>query len=122
MPHLPCLNVGRPNKDIWMPLELCTVVKGQQGRMKLDPSQQDKMVQVATQGPANRLNWIDKCINQHANLDTDGAVRAWGLKLQGQMATVGPQSCRLSVKHTLTSAPALSHATGQDHDVRPWHG
>ncbi|KAK9811199.1 hypothetical protein WJX73_009529 [Symbiochloris irregularis] len=88
MPQLPCLNVGRPNKDIWMPLELCTVVRGQQGRMKLDPSQQDKMVQVATQGPANRLNWIDKCINQHASLDTDGAVKAWGLKLQGQMATV----------------------------------
>ena len=93
MPQLPCLNVGRTNKDIWMPLELCHIVKGQQGRMKLDPRQQDQMVKVATQSPQNRLQWIDRCINQNAKLDSDPSAKAWGLSINKQMATVGPKPC-----------------------------
>ena len=38
-PQLPCLNVGRATKVIWMPLELCHIAKGQR-RLKLNPDEQ----------------------------------------------------------------------------------
>ena len=38
-PRLPCLNVGRATKEIWMPLELCAIAKGQR-RLKLSSDEQ----------------------------------------------------------------------------------
>lgn len=98
--QLPCLNVGRTNKEIWLPLEVCHLAKGQQGRMKLDREQQDKMVKVAAQPPANRLRWIQDCMGTHARLNEDPSVQAFGMEISNSMATVRLHSPQ---HHTATS-------------------
>ena len=86
-PRLPCLNVGRPNKEIWLPMEVCFVIRGQR-RMKLDERQQAAMVTQASQDPKARLEWIQRCVRTHAKLDADPSVRAFGMNVSDTLSEV----------------------------------
>ena len=87
-PRLPCLNVGRPNKEIWLPLEVCHITRGQR-RMKLDERQQAAMVSTAAQEPKARLQWIQECVTKHAKLDQDPSVKAFGMGVANTLSAVG---------------------------------
>lgn len=100
-PRLPCLNVGRPDKEIWLPVEVCHISQGQR-RMKLDERQQANMVSSAAQDPRDRLRWIERCMTQHAKLDQDPSVRAFGMNVNTKLSEVRcMQNAMASAAHVL---------------------
>ena len=111
-PGLPCLNVGRPNKEIWLPVEVCWISKGQR-RMKLDEKQQGEMVKSAAQNPPERLGWIEHCVKDFAKLDQEESVRAFGMDVSQSMVSVRPftplaHSCCCAWEAAAPAAPPRS--------------
>ena len=49
-PHLPCIDVGTKQKPVWLPMELCTVVKGQALKKGEQPPATE-MLKMATKLP-----------------------------------------------------------------------
>ncbi|XP_043230773.1 protein argonaute-2-like [Amphibalanus amphitrite] len=79
-PNLPCLWVGSKNKKIYIPAEVCTVVKGQVNNHKLSPDQVSTMIKT-TAAPADvRLNRIREFVRQ-ADFNRDPHNREFGLQV-----------------------------------------
>lgn len=54
-PQLPCLQVGSPEKAIFLPLEVLRVPPGQRYLRKLDPLQTSDMIKIANRRPQERM-------------------------------------------------------------------
>ncbi|XP_023244757.1 protein argonaute-2-like [Centruroides sculpturatus] len=62
-PNLPCLNVGRKEKDVFLPIEVCNIVEGQHCNEKLSKNQTSDMIRYMARPPAERFNDIRKSVN-----------------------------------------------------------
>ena len=49
------------------------------------PVQTSEMIKTAAQKPEERKRYIDKCLNQYAELNQDPTVEAWRMKVDGKM-------------------------------------
>ena len=56
------------------------------------PGQTAEMIKTAAQKPEERKRYIDKCLNQYAELNNDPVVDAWRMKVEGKM-TQARTSC-----------------------------
>lgn len=57
-PHLPVVDVGTQDNPAYIPPELCTVVKGQPFKGRLDDRQTESMLKVAKKTPAENASFI----------------------------------------------------------------
>ena len=87
LPHVSCLNVGTPNKPIYLPAEVCTIAPGQR-RLKLDEKQTAEMIKTAAQKPEERAWNIERSINEKGMLPTDPHVRAFHMHVDNSMLGV----------------------------------
>ncbi|XP_067145126.1 protein argonaute-2-like [Centruroides vittatus] len=62
-PNLPCLNVGRKEKDVFLPIEVCNIVEGQHCNEKLSKKQTSDMIRYMARPPVERFNDIRKSVN-----------------------------------------------------------
>ena len=53
--------------------------------LSLLPGQTAEMIKTAAQKPEERKRYIDKCLNQYAELNTDPVVEAWRMKVDSNM-------------------------------------
>ncbi|RWS13137.1 translation initiation factor 2C-like protein, partial [Dinothrombium tinctorium] len=99
-PQFPCLNFGNERRDIYIPLELCFLVRDQHVRGKLDKEQNSKMIRETAGTPFDRFLEIQKSAteirNESANylrefdIDIDlQPVRTVGKILRPPMLTYG---------------------------------
>lgn len=58
--YLPCIDVGRDTRPIYLPPELCKVTKHQFVLHKLDETEHSKFITASTHKPAQRFELIDK--------------------------------------------------------------
>ena len=57
-PFLPCLHVGDVKKNIYLPMEVCRLVKGQQCKKKLNEELTARMIKQTAKRPHERQKTI----------------------------------------------------------------
>lgn len=85
--HLPCLHVGSPSGHVYIPLELCKVVKGQRCVKRLTDMQTARMIQHTAQ-PAHKREQTILNIVREAKFDRDPVVKEFGLSVSSEMVSV----------------------------------
>ncbi|VVC24908.1 Hypothetical protein CINCED_3A021441 [Cinara cedri] len=86
-PNLPCLHVGNVNKKTAIPIELCTVQKGQLRMKKLTENQTAQMVKNAARPPTERRQTIENCIKD-IKYNQDPVLREFGIDVHEHFATI----------------------------------
>ncbi|WVZ60115.1 LOW QUALITY PROTEIN: hypothetical protein U9M48_010176 [Paspalum notatum var. saurae] len=83
----PCLQAGNGSKQIYLPMEVCSIVEGQRYSSKLNDEQVRKILKLACERPADRekrtLQVFQK--NDYAN---DEYAKEFGIKVVNQLALV----------------------------------
>ncbi|CAL5072794.1 unnamed protein product [Urochloa decumbens] len=84
---LPCLQVGNDQRPIYLPMEVCKIVPGQQYRKKLESQQVAKLMDSICLHPSARENKICQVVSQN---DYNGTQRAkeFGLEVDYQPTSV----------------------------------
>ncbi|CAN6225484.1 unnamed protein product [Urochloa humidicola] len=109
---LPCLQVGSDQRPIYLPMEVCKIVPGQQYRKKLESQQVSKLMDSICLHPSVRERNIRQVVEQN---DYNGTLRAkeFGLEVDYQPTSV---QARILPAPTLryygTGAESLCHPNG----------
>ena len=84
-PHYPCIHVGKPEKTVYLPIELCVMKKQVLPRFKhIDDNQRQKMIRAKP--PEQRRATIERNLRNLSNhYDKDPYASAFGLKVRGEM-------------------------------------
>lgn len=75
--HLPCLQVGQPQKQTFLPLEICKIVSGQRCAKKLTDKQTTKMIKCTAKPAPERQQEIIELVRK--NTDFEGAFHFFSL-------------------------------------------
>ncbi|VVC41898.1 Argonaute linker 2 domain,Ribonuclease H-like domain,PAZ domain,Piwi domain,Argonaute, linker 1 [Cinara cedri] len=86
-PNLPCLHVGNVNKKIAVPIELCTVQRGQLRMNKLTENQTAQMVKKTAQSSIEQKQTIENCI-KGIKYNQDPVLKEFGINVEEQFATI----------------------------------
>ena len=86
-PHFPCIHVGKPEKTVYLPIELCMMRKQVLPWFKhIDDNQCQKMIRAAAKPPKERRATIERNLKNLSNYyDKDPYANAFGLKVRGEM-------------------------------------
>ena len=57
-PYLPCLQVGNPSKNCFLPMEVCNIVAGQRCIKKLNERQTSDMIKYTARNASDRRDEI----------------------------------------------------------------
>ena len=83
-PHLPCLWVGSKDRNNYVPMELCSIVPGQEYRRKLTDVQTSKMIRKAAVPPSVRKQRILQSLRD-MKLNQDVYADQFGVEVQPEM-------------------------------------
>lgn len=86
-PELPLLHVKKGPKDIYLPIEVCYVVKGQRLSKKLTATQTADMIKIAAQNPKDRVKSIEAGIDVMAPMK-DPFAKAFDIKINNRMTEI----------------------------------
>lgn len=112
-PDLPMIHVKKGKNDLYLPVELCFVVKGQRLSKKLTPTQTADMIKIAAQKPKDRLKCIEEGIAV-MNSPKDPFAKGFGIKVSSQMTQVDAR---------LLDAPKVLYAqNSREPQVSPQQG
>lgn len=85
--NLPCLQVGSEHRQIYIPIELCSIMKGQRCLKRLNDTQTSAMIRsTAISAPERRVE-IKKIIKE-ANFNSEETTKQFGIKINEDMETV----------------------------------
>ncbi|KAM0020222.1 putative post-transcriptional gene silencing PAZ-Argonaute family [Helianthus debilis subsp. tardiflorus] len=62
--ELPCINVGKPKKPIFLPIEFCTLVSLQRYTKSLNTMQRASLVEKSRQKPQERMSVLSDALNR----------------------------------------------------------
>jgi eukaryotic translation initiation factor 2C len=111
-PELPLLHVGPTAKNIMLPLELCSIAKGQRIK-KLAPRQTADMIKIAAKKPDERLQWIEKGTQVMSN-PQDPATKQFNLSVGTRLGQVTAR---------ILDPPEIKYAQGsREPTARPRNG
>jgi eukaryotic translation initiation factor 2C len=85
--YLPCLDVGKPNRPIFLPLELCSLVPLQRYTKALSPVQRASLVEKSRQKPQERIKILTNAIGNSC-YDDDAVLAACGISIDKQFTPV----------------------------------
>uniref|UniRef100_A0A1B6EZT3 Piwi domain-containing protein n=1 Tax=Cuerna arida TaxID=1464854 RepID=A0A1B6EZT3_9HEMI len=86
-PKLPCIHVGSTSRDICLPPELCTVVRGQVVNKKLDETQTAAMVKAAARPADERKRRILQHMME-AGFNRDPCVNEFGISVNDKFEKI----------------------------------
>ena len=86
-PHLPCLHVGPPQRNIFIPMEVCKIVGGQRCVKKLTDIQTAKMIRQTAQ-PADERERTIRDIMRKTKFNDDPVVKKFGMSVSSDMVQV----------------------------------
>lgn len=87
-PTLPLINVGSKLRPEYLLPELCTIVSGQPMKSKLDPLEQDAMIQFACRSPVDNAQSIVAKGRELLQLDGNSLLSSFGLSVDKSLLTV----------------------------------
>ncbi|XP_019438722.1 PREDICTED: protein argonaute 16 isoform X1 [Lupinus angustifolius] len=85
--YLPCLDVGKPNRPIYLPLELCSLVSLQRYTKELSPMQRASLVEKSRQKPQERVKIVTNAVGDYC-YDDDPVLAACGISIERKMTEV----------------------------------
>ncbi|XP_066920100.1 protein argonaute-2-like [Clytia hemisphaerica] len=85
--NLPCLHVGNPQKNVYIPMEVCEMVPGQRVMKKLTEDQTAIMIKNTAKKPEMRKAAIDRIVSD-SNYAQDPYVKGFGIQVSQKMTTV----------------------------------
>ncbi|OAY80372.1 Protein argonaute 4A [Ananas comosus] len=101
---LPCINVGKPKRPTYIPMELCNLVSLQRYTKALSNLQRASLVEKSRQKPQERMRVLNDAL-KHSNYDSEPMLRACGISI----ATSFTQ-----VEGRVLPAPKLKVGNGED--------
>ncbi|KAJ1290853.1 hypothetical protein BS78_02G274600 [Paspalum vaginatum] len=110
---LPVLQVGSDQRPIYLPMEVCKIVSGQQYRKKLESQQVSKLMDLTCQRPSDRERSICKVVSDNNYNITERAIE-FGIEVDYSPT---------AVQARVLPAPALKyHGTGPESFCYPEDG
>ncbi|XP_068658770.1 protein argonaute 4B-like [Aristolochia californica] len=85
--NLPCINVGKPKRPTYMPIELCTLVSLQRYTKALSTFQRSSLVEKSRQKPQERMHVLSDALKS-SNYDVDPMLRACGVSINTHFTQV----------------------------------
>ncbi|KAL3683483.1 hypothetical protein R1sor_001505 [Riccia sorocarpa] len=85
--NLPCLDVGKASKPIYLPLELCKLVEGQRYKRTLNGNQTKNHLDQARQSPDERRKIVQDAMDVN-NYNADELVQEFNVVIDQRMARV----------------------------------
>ncbi|XP_057431156.1 protein argonaute 16 isoform X2 [Lotus japonicus] len=85
--YLPCLDVGKPNRPIYLPLELCSLVPLQRYKKALSPVQRASLIEKSRQKPQDRIKSLRNAVEDY-HYDDDPVLAACGISIDKQLTQV----------------------------------
>ncbi|KAJ3021872.1 argonaute 1 [Thoreauomyces humboldtii] len=112
-PHLPCLVVGDPARQVFLPLEVCDIMPGQRHVRKLNERQTAEMIKFTCQPPHVRSNKISAGITLLQQRDNE-YLREFGVQIGHEMSIINAR---------VLPAPAISyHPASKEPVITPREG
>ena len=106
-PHLPCIDVGTKHKPVWLPMELCTVVRGQALKRGEQPPAAE-MLKMATKLPGAHRAAAEARVKA-SGFGADATLREFGLSVEGACMQVS-----LNVAWVAVRGPVLLRWTFEE--------
>lgn len=66
-PHLPCLHVGKKNRTVYLPMEVCQIVNGQQAFHQLTDQQTTEMRKQTIMEPRDKFRKIQEIVSSFSS-------------------------------------------------------
>ncbi|XP_077241476.1 protein argonaute 4B-like [Tasmannia lanceolata] len=101
---LPCINVGKPKRPTYFPLELCALVSLQRYTKALSTLQRSALVEKSRQKPQERMGALTDALKTN-NYDADPLLQACGVSINTHFT---------QVQARVLSAPKLKVGNGDD--------
>ncbi|KDO23468.1 hypothetical protein SPRG_21025 [Saprolegnia parasitica CBS 223.65] len=86
-PELPCLHIGNPTKQLYMPMEVCVTMEGQRLMRKVNENQVANMIKFTCTAPEDRRRRIEAQV-QGAHFEADNNLEAFGMRVSPTMLSV----------------------------------
>ncbi|KAL6626393.1 hypothetical protein ACP70R_030119 [Stipagrostis hirtigluma subsp. patula] len=106
--NLPCLNVGKPNRPTYLPMELCYLVSLQRYKKALTVLQRSSLVDNSRKKPLKMMSDISGAL-KHSNYNSDNMLKRCGISIASEFA---------QVEGRILLAPKLKAGGGRDLFVR----
>ncbi|GAB2285147.1 Protein argonaute-4 [Dionaea muscipula] len=101
---LPCINVGKPKRPTYFPLELCSLVSLQRYTKALSTPQRSSLVEKSRQKPKERMETLSHALRT-SNYDAEPMLRSCGIAINTQFA---------QIEGRVLNAPKLKVGNGED--------
>ncbi|XP_058220403.1 protein argonaute 16 [Rhododendron vialii] len=85
--YMPCLDVGKPKRPSYLPLELCSLVSLQRYTKALSSVQRASLVEKSRQKPPERIRVVTDAIKNY-RYDDDPLLAACGISIEKQLTQV----------------------------------
>lgn len=84
---LPCINVGKPKRPTYFPLELCSLVSLQRYTKSLSTPQRASLVEKSRQKPQERMSVLSQALKT-SNYDAEPMLKSCGISICNQFTQV----------------------------------
>ncbi|KAF7153629.1 hypothetical protein RHSIM_Rhsim01G0196200 [Rhododendron simsii] len=105
---LPCINVGKPKRPTYFPLELCSLVSLQRYTKSLSTFQRSSLVEKSRQKPQERMRVLTDALKVN-NYDAEPMLRSCGISIHNNFT---------QVEGRVLPAPKLKAGNGEDFFAR----
>lgn len=85
--YMPCLDVGKPKRPNYIPLELCSLVSLQRYTKALSTMQRSSLVEKSRQKPQERIRVVTDAVKNYS-YDQDPLLQACGIRIEKQLTQV----------------------------------
>ncbi|KAF8008170.1 hypothetical protein BT93_K1988 [Corymbia citriodora subsp. variegata] len=102
--YLPCLNVGKPKRPNYLPLELCSLVSLQRYTKALSSMQRASLVEKSRQKPPERIKTLVDALRNY-RYEEDPVLAECGISLEKQLT---------QIKGRVLESPKLKVGNGND--------
>nr|XP_023881007.1 protein argonaute 16 [Quercus suber] len=85
--YLPCVDVGKPKRPNYLPLELCTLISLQRYTKALSSTQRASLVEKSRQKPQERIRTLTDAMTNY-KYDDDPVLAECGISIEKQLAQV----------------------------------
>ncbi|OAY23969.1 protein argonaute 4 isoform X1 [Manihot esculenta] len=101
---LPCINVGKPKRPTYIPIELCTLVSLQRYTKALNTLQRASLVEKSRQKPQERMSTLTNALKS-SKYDAEPMLRSCGISISTNFA---------DIEGRVLPAPRLKVGNGED--------
>ncbi|ESW13558.1 hypothetical protein PHAVU_008G206600 [Phaseolus vulgaris] len=105
---LPCINVGKPKRPTYFPLELCSLVSLQRYTKALSTLQRSSLVEKSRQKPQERMRVLTDALSR-SNYGSEPMLRNCGISISSGFT---------EVEGRVLQAPRLKFGNGEDFNPR----